>query len=118
MSANPQPQSPNLIADPHALADWLKAAPAGSPWRHDNGDTSLDDWLALGDDCTEAQFRQAKALGVPLVRLADLTPDGPAIALVRPEVARRLRVVPLLVSGGSVAVASRWRWRTPATTTS
>src|SRR5690606_25692416 len=56
-------------------------------------------------DCTEAQFRQAKALGVPLVRLADLTPDGPAIALVRPEVARRLRVVPLLVSGGSVAVA-------------
>jgi len=105
MSANPQPQSPNLIADPRALADWLKAAPAGSPWRHDNGDTRLEDWLALGDDCTEAQFRQARTLGVPLVRLSELVPETSAIALVRPEVARRLRVVPLLVSGGSVAVA-------------
>ncbi|MBY4599653.1 GspE/PulE family protein [bacterium BD-1] len=105
MSANAKPLSPNLIADPAALASWLDVAPAGNPWNRDNGSLALEDWLALGDDCTEAHYRQARTLGVPLVRLENLAPDATATALIRPEVARRLRVVPLLVRGGNVAVA-------------
>ena len=103
MSANPE--SPHLITEPAALARWLEVSQNGSPWSHDNHCLSMEQWLALGDDCSESHYRQAASLGVPLARLAGLQPDGAATALVRPEVARRLRAVPLLVRGGSVAVA-------------
>ncbi|MBW8312610.1 MAG: GspE/PulE family protein [Rhizobium sp.] len=105
MSTNATALSPSLIADPAALATWLDVAPTGSHWDLDKASLRLEEWLALGDDCTEAHYRQAKTLGIPLVRLGGLAPDASATALIRPEVARRLRVVPLLVRGGNVAVA-------------
>ncbi|WP_339826886.1 GspE/PulE family protein [uncultured Arenimonas sp.] len=105
MSAPAPPRSPTLITEPDALAQWLESSPTGSPWNHDDGGLEPDDWLALGDDTSEAHFHKARALGVPLVRLANLAPDQAATRLIRPEVARNLRAVPLMVRGGSVAVA-------------
>ncbi|ODS62683.1 MAG: hypothetical protein ABS41_09285 [Arenimonas sp. SCN 70-307] len=105
MSANAKPASPHLIKAPAELARWLEFSQAGSTWNHEGGGLSLAQWLALGDDCTESHYEQAASLGVPLARLSGLEPDASATALIRPEVARRLRAVPLLVRGGSVAVA-------------
>ncbi|GAB2668602.1 GspE/PulE family protein [Arenimonas aestuarii] len=105
MSSPAPPRSPTLITEPGALAQWLESSSTGSPWNHDDGGLEPDDWLALGDDTTEAHFHKARALGVPLVRLDDLAPDQAATSLIRPEVARSLRAVPLLVRGGNVAVA-------------
>jgi len=105
MSANAKPAAPHLIKDPAELSRWLEFSQAGSAWNHEGGGLSLAQWLALGDDCTESHYEQAASLGVPLARLSGLEPDAAATTLIRPEVARRLRAVPLLVRGGSVAVA-------------
>ena len=51
-----------------------------------NGQVTLEGWLALGDDCTEGAYRLAARLGLPLVRLRDLPPGADATALLRPEV--------------------------------
>lgn len=100
-----QPAEPALIDDPAALARWLDASRGEAPWVPDGRTVSLAQWLACGDDASETHFQRARALGVPLVRLAQLAPEPAAIGLLRPEVARSLRAVPLLVRGGQVAVA-------------
>jgi type IV pilus assembly protein PilB len=66
---------------------------------------SLDEWLAEGDDATEAQYRRASSLGLALVRLGALQPTPAATALLRPEVVRRLRAVPLRLYDNAVVVA-------------
>ncbi len=106
MSRPNEPHAPTLIADPAALLAWQQAAPTGSsPWNRDGQPLALEDWLAQGDDASEAHYRRARDLGVPLVRLSGLEPSPQATALIRPEVARRLRAVPVNLHGGSVAVA-------------
>lgn len=105
MSANAKPTAPHLIKDSVELARWLELSQTGTAWNHDGRQLSLEEWLAQGDDCTESHYAQAASLGVPLARLADLPPDSAATSLIRPEVARRLRAVPLLVRSGNVAVA-------------
>jgi type IV pilus assembly protein PilB len=106
MSRAHELHAPILVADPTTLKAWQQTAPqGGSPWIHDGKPLALEDWLALGEDTTEAHYRRAADLGVPLVRLSGLEPSPLATALIRPEVARRLRAVPLNVHGDSVAVA-------------
>ena len=95
-----------LIADANALADYLQGGPTAANGGKSHGDVpTLKQWLALGEDTTEAQYKLAYSLGLPLVRLADIEPTSEANALIRPEVARRLRAVPLRVHQGMVAVA-------------
>ena len=95
-----------LIADANALADYLQGGPTAANGAKSRGDVpTLKQWLALGEDTTEAQYKLAYSLGLPLVRLADIEPTSEANALIRPEVARRLRAVPLRVHQGMVAVA-------------
>ena len=106
MNAKPAgPHGPLLVTEQAALVHWLAAGPNGSPWDRGATPPTLADWLALGDDATEAHYRRAADLGVPLVRLAALEPAHEATSLIRPDVARHLRVVPLLVKGDSIAVA-------------
>ncbi len=96
---------PLLITEQSSLAHWLAATPNGSPWGHADRPPTLADWLALGEDATEAHYRRASDLGVPLVRLGGIEATHEATTLIRPEVARRLRVVPLMIKGDSIAVA-------------
>ncbi|HEU0152697.1 MAG TPA: GspE/PulE family protein [Arenimonas sp.] len=103
---NHAPRAPHLIADAATLAAYVKdVAAGGHSWQAPNGQLGLAAWLALGDDCTEAAYQLASRLGLPLVRLADLPPAADATALLRPEVVRRLRAVPLRLFEGMVAIA-------------
>ena len=95
-----------LVADATSLLEYLQARTNGSNGMPPPGRrVTLEQWLALGEDATDSQFNVARSLGLPLVRLHDVEPTAEASALVRPEVARRLRVVPLRVHQGMVAVA-------------
>jgi type IV pilus assembly protein PilB len=95
-----------LVADATSLLEYLQARTNGSNGKPPPGRrVTLEQWLALGEDATDSQFNTARSLGLPLVRLHDVEPTAEASALVRPEVARRLRVVPLRVHQGMVAVA-------------
>jgi type IV pilus assembly protein PilB len=95
-----------LVADATSLLEYLQARTNGSNGKPPPGHrVTLEQWLALGEDATDSQFNTARSLGLPLVRLHDVEPTAEASALVRPEVARRLRVVPLRVHQGMVAVA-------------
>lgn len=65
---------------------------------------SLPEWLADGDDCDEDRFKLAAHLGYPAARLSRFDDRG-ASDLITPELARRLRAVPLQAAKGLVAVA-------------
>lgn len=104
--ATPSNHDIPLIASGGMLMDYLQAGASGANGWKTRGDVpTLQQWLDLGDDTTEGQYRLARSLGLPMVRLADIEPTPEANALVRPEVARRLRAVPLRVHQGTVAVA-------------
>lgn len=104
-ASSPNHDSP-LIADVATLTDFLKAGASGANgFKPRAGIPTLEEWLVLGDDTTEGQYQQARSLGLPLVRLGEIEPTPEAKALIRPEVARRLRAVPLQVQQGMVAVA-------------
>ncbi len=95
-----------LIADAAALDQYLQRAANGiTGMQAPHPVPTLAQWLGLGDDTTEGQYRMARALGLPLIRLEGIHPTVEASALIRPEVARRLRAVPLKVHQGKVAVA-------------
>ena len=100
------PRAPHLIADAATLAAYVKdVAAGGHSWQAPNGQVTLEGWLALGDDCTEGAYTLATRLGLPLVRLQELPPSAEATALLRPEVVRRLRAVPLRLYEGVVTIA-------------
>ena len=104
--ATPSNHDIPLIASGGTLMDYLQAGASGANgWKSPGDVPTLQQWLDLGDDTTEGQYRLARSLGLPLVRLADIEPTPEANALIRPEVARRLRAVPLRVHQGMVAVA-------------
>ncbi|MBI2397393.1 MAG: type II/IV secretion system protein [Xanthomonadales bacterium] len=65
---------------------------------------TLPEWLAEGDDADEDRFALAVRLGYPAVRLRDYEDRGAADAIT-PELARRLRAIPLQNGKGLVAVA-------------
>ena len=107
MEPAPTPAHPiPLITDTASLVDHLKAhSNGGNGGKAGIAAATLEHWLSLGDDATETQYQRARALGLPLVRLADIPPTPEANTLIRPEMARRLRAVPLRVQDGMVAVA-------------
>ena len=107
MEPAPTPAHPiPLITDTASLVDHLKAhSNGGNGGKAGTAAATLEHWLSLGDDATETQYQRARALGLPLVRLADIPPTPEANTLIRPEMARRLRAVPLRVQDGMVAVA-------------
>ena len=86
---------PMLIADDAALDRYLAGfhGDAYAMHRHPAG-VSLADWLASGEDACERCYLHAQRLGLPLVRLPEVTADPAAAALLPPEQERRLRVVP------------------------
>lgn len=95
---------PPLLADAAALNAYLCSYPnvyaeQGYPA------ISLDAWRALGDDAGEPAYATAKRLGLPLVRLDHISAETAALGLIPPELARRLRAVPLRLYKGMAAVA-------------
>ena len=95
---------PPLLADAAALESYLGSYPnvfaeKGIPA------ISLDAWHALGEDAGEPAYATARSLGLPLVRLDRISADADALGLIPPNLARRLRAVPLRVRKGMVAVA-------------
>ena len=102
----PLGESPLLITDDAALNHYLADYPreSFSSLRESRG-VDAASWAALDTDTTAQSYDKACRLGVPLVRLESLQPDPAAIALITPKVARQLRVLPLRVSNGVVAVA-------------
>ncbi len=101
------PLDPLLIRNPAELEAYLQAvlARASGPAHDAPPRVTLAQWLAEGDDATEAQFQLARTLGMPLLRMAAVQPSPEATMLLRPEVVRRLRGVPVRVSDSAVVVA-------------
>ena len=90
MSTNAKPLSPNLIADPTALANWLDLAPAGDPWNRDNG------FLTLEDD-TDFLYKCTTLYHPPSDR--GIRWDDPDIGIAWPDVG----LAPLLSANDTVA---------------
>ena len=66
---------------------------------------TLAAWEASGDSADEATYQLAQRLGLPLVRLDSVTADPDVAGLIDPSKARRLRVVPLRMHAGLLALA-------------
>ncbi|HEX5755955.1 MAG TPA: GspE/PulE family protein [Arenimonas sp.] len=97
---------PRLIASAAALGDYLRATQRGdAAWNGSQAGIRLEDWLALGDDASEASWKTAQRLGLPLLRMAELAPQPQVVGLLPPETARRLRAIPIAEAQGMVAVA-------------
>lgn len=99
------PQKPLLIADDTALDAYLAAIHGSNYAVRRDGGVSLQTWLDSGDDAEERSYRHARQLGLPLVRLPEVMVDPAVAALLRPQLARQLRVVPLRVRDGLLAAA-------------
>ena len=95
---------PPLLADAAALDAYLGTYPNLYAERNYPA-ISLHSWLALGEDAGEPAYATARRLGLPLVRLEHISAESDALALVPPDLARRLRAIPLRVCNGMVAVA-------------
>ncbi len=99
------PHQPLLIADDRVLDAYLADVHGKNFASHRDGGIELADWLASGDDAEERSYRHAQQLGLPLVRLPEVAVDPKVAALLRPEQARQLRVVPLRLHNGLLAAA-------------
>ncbi len=98
--------APLLLSDDAALDAYLDGYP--SPGTADaRPNISLESWQQLGEDAGEPAWETANRLGLPLVRLDRISAQSDALRLIPPDLARRLRAVPLRVSvaKGMVAVA-------------
>ncbi|HWS79184.1 MAG TPA: hypothetical protein VN205_12510, partial [Thermomonas sp.] len=97
---------PTLLADDAALDRYLAGFHGDAYAMHrQHAGIDLPAWLASGEDACERCYLHAQRLGVPLVRLPEVAADPAAAALLPPEQARRLRVVPLRAAHGLLAVA-------------
>lgn len=102
----PSVTAPLLIADDPALDRYLRDIHGKNFASHvDSGGVDLVTWLASGEDADERSFQDAQRLGLPLLRLPDVTVDCTTAALLPPQQARRLRVVPMRLHNGLLAVA-------------
>ena len=98
--------APLMIADDAALARYLDGYPHGAyAAGHAADGVEMADWLASDDSACERCYLYARRLGLPLVRLPEVTGDPALAPLLPPDQARRLRVVPLRAAGGLLAVA-------------
>ncbi len=107
MSERRSPSSvrPLLIRDNAALDAYMARSQRKSFSEPEGQGVGQDDWLASGDDASERTYQAAQRLGIPLVRLPEVAADPAAVALLSPQVARRLRIVPLRAEGGFLAAA-------------
>ena len=97
---------PVLIADDAALDRYLgEFQRTAYAMQRTQAGISMADWLATGEDACERCWLHAQRLDVPLVRLPQVSADPATACLLRPEQARRLRVVPLRAAHGLLAVA-------------
>ena len=97
---------PALIADDAALDRYLgEFQRTAYAMQRTQAGISMADWLATGEDACERCWLHAQRLDVPLVRLPQVSADPATACLLRPEQARRLRVVPLRAAHGLLAVA-------------
>ncbi len=96
---------PSLLSDGAGLDAYLESYPNVFTKQDCCPPINLETWRALGEDAGEPAFATAQRLGLPLMRLDQITAEADALALVPPELARRLRAVPLRVAKGMVAVA-------------
>ncbi len=87
-----------------AIRAYLESYPIAPPETPESVWMSLPEWLADGDDCDEERFRLAVHLGYPAARLGRFDDRGASDAIT-PELARRLRAIPLQIAKGLVAVA-------------
>jgi len=95
-----------LIADDPALDRYLLDIHGKNFASHvESGGVDLATWLASGEDADERSFQDAQRLGLPLLRLPDVAVDSATAALLPPQQARRLRVVPMRLHNGLLAVA-------------
>jgi len=102
----PTAQPPLLITDNAALERYLddvqrRTLGTGPGARC----VELEHWLASGDDAAEGNYRTAQQLGLPLVRLPEVTADPETTILLTPELVRRLRIVPLRSRNGLLVAA-------------
>ena len=95
---------PPVLADAAALDAYLGTYPNLYAERSYPA-ISLDSWLAFGEDAGEPAYATARRLGLPLVRLEHIPAEADALGVVAPDLARRLRAIPLRVCNGMVAVA-------------
>lgn len=102
---SPDSHLPPLIADDRALEAYMADVHGKNFASQREGGVELADWLASGDDAEERSYRHAQQLGLPLVRLPEVAVDPKVAALLRPEQARQLRVVPLRLHNGLLAAA-------------
>lgn len=96
---------PSLLSDGAGLDAYLESYPNVFTKQDCCPPINLETWRALGEDAGEPAYATAQRLGLPLMRLDQITAEADALALVPPELARRLRAVPLRVAKGMVAVA-------------
>ena len=102
----PSVTAPLLIADDPALDRYLLDIHGKNFASHvESGGVDLATWLASGEDADERSFQDAQRLGLPLLRLPDVAVDSATAALLPPQQARRLRVVPMRLHNGLLAVA-------------
>lgn len=102
----PSVTAPLLIADDPALDRYLRDIHGKNFASHvESGGVDLATWLASGEDADERSFQDAQRLGLPLLRLPDVAVDSATAALLPPQQARRLRVVPMRLHNGLLAVA-------------
>jgi len=88
----------------NAIRRYLDAYPRPLPQASDAAWLTLSEWLAEGDDCDEDRFQRAIGMGYPAVRVPRDEERG-GTGMLTPELARRLRAVPLHRTRGLVAVA-------------
>jgi type IV pilus assembly protein PilB len=91
-----------LIDSAPALAHVLDA---GEPEPFPARAVGLEAWLASAQEADEPSFQLAQRLSFPLACLERIVVPQPVLSLVSPDLARRLRALPLAVRGGRVAVA-------------
>ena len=96
--------APALLSDDVALDAYLESYPDPCA-AHSCPTINLEAWQGLGEDAGEPAWRAARSLGLPLVRLDRIGAESDALRLIPPDLARRLRAVPLRVSKGMIAVA-------------
>ena len=98
--------APLLIADDVALDRYVTDFQSNTYTKgmKSNG-IDMAAWLATGDDACEPCYHRAQHLGLPLIRLPEVSGDAAVAALLPPKQARRLRVVPLRSRNGLLVAA-------------
>ena len=108
MSTRSGRRGPDLIEDDLALIRYLAEYPSPAYRVSDPCDSAgidLVSWLAMSEGADEQSWHQANNMGIPLVHLAKMSADPTATELLKPQQARRLRIVPLRSHRGLLAAA-------------